>query len=217
MLSHLLLGVVALTTQGTWGNRTPAPAPGPATNAPPLITGSGQGQSSQLNSFCQPGIGGFIPCPCGNPPLLADRGCDNSSATGGASIYWGGNASLSADTLVFGVSDAKPNVLSILLQGTAQIPNGGVVYGQGIRCVGGHLKRLFREMADNTGHIEAPSPNDTATVSQRSAQLGDQLAPGIIRYYMAYYRDHIVLGGCPPSSTFNDTQAWQINWTQRPG
>ena len=32
------------------------------------------------------------------------------------------------------------------------------------------------------------------------------------RDYLVYYRDPIVLGGCPSSSTFNGTQAVTINW-----
>jgi hypothetical protein len=173
----------------------------------------GQSLGNPLNPFCQPGLGGNIPCPCNNPPLTASRGCDNSAATGGAGLYWGGNASLSNDTLVFGVFEARPNALSILLQGTSTIAHG-IVYGQGVRCIGGTLRRLFVEAADSNGSLAAPGPADLATISERSAQLGDPLVPGIIRYYMVYYRDPVVLGGCPPSSTFNDTVAWQIHWTQ---
>jgi hypothetical protein len=32
-------------------------------------------------------------------------------------------------------------------------------------------------------------------------------------YYLVYYRDPIVLGGCPASSTFNATQTGMVTWS----
>jgi hypothetical protein len=86
------------------------------------------------------------------------------------------------------------------------------VYGQGVRCVGGALERLFTKSAIG-GRISAPdfSAGDP-TVSARSAAQGDAIQPGQSRWYLVYYRDPIVLGGCPASSTFNATQTGQITW-----
>src|SRR5712691_8866852 len=92
-----------------------------------VATGSQHGQSSPVTTFCHPGQSGVILCPCGNPPATPNQGCDNSSATGGAYLTWSGNASLSADTLVFDASFCKPHALGILLQGTAPI-SFGVIY-----------------------------------------------------------------------------------------
>jgi hypothetical protein len=50
-------------------------------------------------------------------------------------------------------------------------------------------------------------------VSVRSAALGDPIGPGTSRTYLVFYRDPNVLGGCPPTSTFNGTQTQQIVWT----
>jgi hypothetical protein len=49
-------------------------------------------------------------------------------------------------------------------------------------------------------------------VHAASAALGDVIMPGQVRYYMAYYRDPTVLGGCPMASTFNGTQGGAVLW-----
>jgi Tol biopolymer transport system component len=165
--------------------------------------------ASGFASLCDPGAGGVGACPCSNPPAGAGRGCDNSSATGGAVLAASGVSYLSSDSLVFTTSAEKPSATSIVLQGSALVPNG-VVFGQGVRCAGGALKRLYTKTAVN-GSISAPGAGDPA-VSLRSAQLGDALQPGSTRWYLVYYRDPIVLGSCPVTSTFNATQTGSIAW-----
>ena len=174
------------------------------------VNGDGTlGVGSPMISFCDPGAGGVAACPCGNPPSAAGRGCDNSSATGGASLAAAGTASIAADTVVFTTSGEKPTATSIVLQGDASIP-AGAVFGQGIRCAGGTLKRLYVKTAVG-GSISAPQGGDPS-VSARSAALGDPLAGGSTRYYGVYYRDPTVLGGCPATSTYNVTQSGSIGW-----
>ena len=158
--------------------------------------------------FCFPGTGGINACPCGNPGL-AGRGCDNSSATGGASLSVTGIASLSADSVVFASANEKPTATSILLQGTSA-SSTGVTFGQGIRCAAGQLKRLYVKNAV-AGSVTMPGIAD-AHVSARSATLGDTLSAGATRYYQIYYRDPIVLGGCAAASTFNVTNGQAIVW-----
>jgi Tol biopolymer transport system component len=158
---------------------------------------------------CEPGWGGVIACPCSNPPAGAGRGCDNSSATGGASLAASGAAYLSSDTLVFTTSGEKPAATSIVLQGTSQLATGAI-FGQGVRCTAGALRRLYVHAAVG-GSISAPSGADLP-VSARSAQLGDPIGAGTSRYYGVYYRDAIVLGGCPAASTFNMTQGGSLQW-----
>jgi Tol biopolymer transport system component len=163
-----------------------------------------------FTSLCHPGLDNVIPCPCANPPTGVARGCDNSSSTGGALLTASGIAYLSIDSLVFVATDESPTATSILLQGGAVLPNG-LVFGQGVRCAGGTLKRLFIKTASG-GSIAAPDFNaGDPTVSARSAQLGDPIQPGT-RYYLVYYRDSTVLGGCSALSTFNATQTGSISW-----
>jgi Tol biopolymer transport system component len=161
-------------------------------------------------SLCDPGVGGVVACPCSNPPNGPGHGCDNSSATGGAILSASGIAYLSMDSLVFTTSAEKPTATSIVMQGNA-LAAGGLVFGQGVRCVGGTLKRLYTKTAVG-GSITAPSGADP-TVSARSATLGDVIQAGQSRWYLVYYRDPIVLGGCPAASTFNATQTGQVVWS----
>jgi hypothetical protein len=157
---------------------------------------------------CFPGTGDRLPCPCGNPGTLG-RGCDNSSATGGARLDASGTASLLADTLLFTTSGEKPTGTSVLLQGSVDLTNG-IAFGQGLRCAGGVVKRLYVKSASG-GSIQAPGPGDLS-VSARSALKGDALSAGSSRWYAVYYRDAIVLGGCPATSTYNITQTQLVNW-----
>jgi hypothetical protein len=50
------------------------------------------------------------------------------------------------------------------------------------------------------------------TISARSAAKGVPIAPGENRAYLVFYRDPIVLGGCPSGSTFNATQTGVASW-----
>jgi hypothetical protein len=171
---------------------------------------AGSGTTS-FTSLCDPGVGTVIACPCSNPPSGPGRGCDNSSGTGGASLSASGNTELSADGLVFTTAGEQPSALSILAQGTA-VASNGIVYGQGVRCVAGSIRRLFTKGAVG-GVISAPDfPAGDAPVSVRSALKGDVIQPGQSRWYLVYYRDPTVLGSCPATSTFNATQTGEIAW-----
>jgi len=121
-------------------------------------------------------------------------------------------AYLSMDSLLFTTTGERATAFSILMQGNALLTNG-VVYGQGVRCVGGATKRLFVKSAV-AGSITAPDFGvGDATVSAQSAAKGDVIQPGQSRWYLVYYRDPIVLGGCSASSTFNATQTGQVTWS----
>jgi len=167
------------------------------------------GGASPMVSYCDPGTGGVIACPCGNAPTGAGLGCNNSANTGGAQLSATGTASLAADSVVFATLGEKPTATSILLQGTASNA-AGLAFGQGVRCVAGSLKRLYVHNAVG-GSITAPTGSDLS-VSARSAQLGDVIVAGSSRYYGVYYRDPSVLGGCPATSTFNMTQGGSVQW-----
>jgi Tol biopolymer transport system component len=167
---------------------------------------------ASFTSLCDPDVAGVIACPCANAPSGAGRGCDNSSSTGGASLSASGVAYLSMDSLVFTTSGETPTATSIVLQGTSEV-TAGVVFGQGVRCAGGALKRLYTKNAVSGG-ITAPDfgAGDPA-VSAQSAVLGDVIHAGEGRWYLVYYRDPTVLGGCPSSSTFNATQTGRVVWS----
>jgi Tol biopolymer transport system component len=169
-------------------------------------------EASGFASICDPGSSGVIACPCLNPPGGPGRGCDNSSATGGAALSASGIAYLSSDSLVLTSNGEKPTATSIVMQGDATVL-AGLVFGQGVRCVAGTLKRLYTKTAVG-GSITAPDFGaGDPTVSARSAALGDAILAGESRWYLVYYRDPNVLGGCSASSTFNATQTGRVDWS----
>jgi hypothetical protein len=167
--------------------------------------------ASGFTSQCEPANAGVLACPCNNSPSGSGRGCDNSSFTGGAALGASGIAYLSLDSLAFSTSGEKTSATSILLLGDTSIPTGAG-FGQGVRCAGGTLKRLFVKTAVN-GSITAPDlAAGDPTVSARSAALGAPIQAGLPYFYLVYYRDPIVLGGCSATQTFNCTQTAQISW-----
>ena len=164
-----------------------------------------------FTSLCSPGIAGVRTCPCGNPPSGPGRGCNNSGGTGGASLAAMGGAFLSSDTLQFTTIGERLGATSVLLQGTSS-PAGGAVYGQGVRCVGGTLKRLYKKSAPGGSFFAPDWPIGEPPVSTRSAAIGNPILPGQSRWYLVFYRDPIVPGGCPAASTFNATQTGLVSW-----
>ena len=164
-----------------------------------------------LASLCAPGEAGVLACPCANPPGGPGSGCDNSAGTGGAVLSAAGIAYLTSDSLVWTTSGELPTALSILLQGDALVP-GGAVFGQGVRCAGGALRRLYAKSASGGGITAPDFGAGDPTVSARSAALGDVIEAGESRWYLVYYRDPVVLGGCPAGSTFNATPTGEAVW-----
>ena len=159
--------------------------------------------------LCDPGSGPTQACPCSNPPSGPGRGCNNSSNTGGASLVGTGYASVAASTLAFTSTGEEPTALSIVLQASSVNPSG-MVFGQGVRCVVQNLKRLYTHFAVG-GSVTAPVGTDL-DIPTRSANLGDSISGGQSRWYMVYYRDANVLGGCPAGSTFNATNTAEVIW-----
>lgn len=147
------------------------------------------------------------PCPCGNTGS-AGRGCNNSQSTGGARLDVTGGTN--PDTIVLAVTGELPTALSIFLQGNATVPSG-IVFGDGVRCVGGGLKRLFVHNASG-GAVSAPAPGDPS-VSARSAALGDPIAPGSSRWYQVYSRDaNTSFCPAPTGNTYNISNGQRLDW-----
>ncbi len=140
-------------------------------------------------------------CPCGNTGATG-RGCRNSDLqSSGVLLAIAGSST--PDTLLLTASDLLPSVSCIFLQGDQAVSNG-IVFGDGVRCVSGALKRLYLKFASG-GTASAPEPGDPS-VSARSAVLGDTITPGAQRYYQVYYRD--------PDPTFCPTpvgNGWNVS------
>jgi hypothetical protein len=161
---------------------------------------------SSIEPFC-PGDLTLASCPCQNFGQAA-RGCDNSLATGGAQLSASG--ATTPDSLVLTSSHELPTALSIFLQGNAETPFVEP-FGDGLRCIGGQLLRLYVKGALN-GTAIAPRLGDPS-ISTRSASLGDPISPGSLRYYQVYYRDPSPTF-CPSSTggTFNVSNGMRIAW-----
>ena len=159
--------------------------------------------------FC-PGDGtGPTPCPCGNSGA-SGHGCNNSIATGGAELSASGTTS--PDTVVLTSSDELPSSLSIFLQGTISLATP-VSFGDGVRCAGGVLKRLYVKNASG-GTAFAPNfAGGDLSITAQSAALGDPIPSGGTRYYQVYYRDpSLTFCPAPTGNTFNVSNGRMIVW-----
>lgn len=143
-------------------------------------------------------------CPCANVGFVG-HGCENSSSTGGATLVASGETS--PDTVRLDAAGERPTALSIFLQGNAST-SSGIVFGDGVRCVSGTLKRLYVKSASG-GACAAPIAGDPS-ITARSAALGDPISPGDTRFYQVYYRD--AAGPFCPPQTFNATNGVRIGW-----
>ena len=146
-------------------------------------------------------------CPCFNLGAPG-RGCDNSAGTGGAELTVSGT--VSPDTVVLTSSNELATSLSIFLQGNAQV-SAGAVFGDGVRCVGGQLKRIGTKNA--VGGVATYPQGGDPSITTQSAALGDPIAPGSTRYYQTYYRDpNLAFCAAPMGDAFNVSNGQIIVW-----
>ncbi|MBK7641440.1 MAG: hypothetical protein IPJ19_00075 [Planctomycetes bacterium] len=165
--------------------------------------------SGPATYLCEPGLGGVMSCPCSNPPSGSSRGCDNSAGTGGAFLVASGSANVAASTLAFNTQNQVASSFSMLVQGDA-LTAAGTTFGQGVRCVGGTLRRMYVHFSSG-GSASFPGALDP-DIATRSATLGDTLTSGATRWYSVVYRDVNVLGGCASTATFNVTNTAEVIW-----
>jgi hypothetical protein len=159
-----------------------------------------------IEAICA-GDGSFATCPCSNYGSNL-HGCANSASTSGALLAHSGTTS--PDTLSL-ISSAEPSSsLSIFLQGDSLRP-APRLFGDGILCLGGQLRRMYLANAV-AGTVQAPGPGDLS-ITQRSAALGDPIAPGSVRNYQVWYRDRVA-SFCTQSagSTFNISNGLRVVW-----
>ncbi len=151
--------------------------------------------------FC-PGDATGTACPCGNFGS-SGHGCANSVDPGGAVLEATGAARVSADSLVL-AAHGMPNSSALYFQGTGQAGGGsGVVFGDGLRCVGGSVLRLG-VTTNGGGGSQYPGLADPP-ISLRGAIP----AGGGVRDYQVWYRNAAAF--CT-ASTFNLTNGLQVDW-----
>lgn len=155
-------------------------------------------------SFCAGDASSPTACPCGNTGS-SGRGCNNSLNNGGAKLQANGDPQQDAYTLT--ATSVYTGGLSIFLQGDNTLSTPAV-FGDGLRCVSGNLKRIAVKNASGST-VSYPGANEP-TIRSRSASLGDSISSGALRHYLVYYRDPSTTF-CP-SATFNATQGLSIQY-----
>ncbi|MBI5364141.1 MAG: VCBS repeat-containing protein [Planctomycetes bacterium] len=162
------------------------------------------GACSTGDALCA-GDGSATACPCGNGGANG-RGCANSFDPNGAALSANGTALVAHDTLTLTVSGLPPTTLVHFLQSdTAENGGAGVVFGDGLLCVGGTLRRLaVRQASAGVAELGAG-----ALPAVSLAQLGALPPQGGTRIYQARYRN--VANFCT-SATFNTSNAWRVVW-----
>jgi len=156
------------------------------------------------------GDGVDAPCPCGNVSGPGAReGCANSSGRG-ARLTASGMPRLSSDTVILALEGSTPNAPGVYFQGSVAVPT--LPFGDGLRCAGGALRRLYSRMAQ-AGFSSAPSAGDLS-LSARSAAAGDVIQAGSSRVYQVLYRD-VAATFCPSplGSLNNSSSAVVITWS----
>ncbi|MBK7642979.1 MAG: right-handed parallel beta-helix repeat-containing protein [Planctomycetes bacterium] len=200
------------TTTDLEGNPRFADAPGvPDTglgSSPLVDIGAYELQNTLYTLFCAGDGSLATPCPCGNTAPTG-HGCLNSDFfSQGALLLAAGSAT--PDTVVLTSSEMIASASCIFLQGNQQNASGAV-FGDGVRCVAGTLKRLYTKSASG-GVASAPGVGDPS-ISARSASLGDTIAPGSQRFYQVYYRDPAPsFCPSPQGNTWNISSGVILNW-----
>ena len=147
------------------------------------------GYEFTMPADCTGGFDGSIPC----------SGCDNGSFASGAKLTGTGSPSVSNDTLVLTASHLEPSNAGLYFQANND-RSPGVLWGDGLSCAGGALKRLQLRFADPTG--------TSATTIGISAKAGN-ISPGDTKYYQIWYRDP---AGSPCGHDFNSSNGYAITW-----
>lgn len=159
-------------------------------------------QGGSITPTCS-GDGSGTACPCGNNGLPA-RGCQNWQSASGAELAGTGLADVSSDTVVLNVQSVPLSAACLFFQGTSLFSNGsGIVYGDGLLCVGGSITRLGVKFASG-GLVAFPGVGDPAL-----SVSGAVPAVGGLRHYQVWYRDSNLY--CA-SATFNLTNAASVVW-----
>ncbi|MBK7875940.1 MAG: hypothetical protein IPJ77_09335 [Planctomycetes bacterium] len=81
----------------------------------------------------------------------------------------------------------------------------GLVFGDGVRCVGGNLIRLGT-LLSTAGSATYPGPGNVSVSTRGATPPGS----GLTARYQVYFRN-AAAGFCPPAS-FNVSNGWRLVW-----
>ena len=156
--------------------------------------------------FGDPGSG--TPCPCANDNdgSVPGSGCANGGFASGAKLTGSGVASISADTLVLSATGLDPNNSGLYFQANNNL-SPGFIWGDGLQCAGGALKRLGVRFSDATG------ASDTSAWTTPISVWAGNVVAGDTKHYQLWYRD--TSGGQPCGAgvnDFNSTNGYEVVW-----
>jgi predicted outer membrane repeat protein len=189
---------------------TSAPDGGLGT-APIVDMGAYETPGGLYDVFCAGDGSLATACPCANFGYEA-TGCRNSDSQypylGGLLAAAGAS---SPDSVVLTSSHVPPGRLCIFLQSDTPLA-AGVVFGDGVRCLGGSLKRIGAKLASTSGVASYPAAGDPS-VSVRSTALGDPIQSGSDRWYQTWYRDGVAsFCPAPQGGTSNVSSGIIVHW-----
>ena len=165
-------------------------------------TGAAQG-----TGYCFGDPGSGTPCPCSNDNdgSVPGSGCANGVFASGAQLTGVGAAIIGADTLVLVTTGLEPNNAGLYFQADSDL-SPGIVWGDGLRCAGGNLKRLGVRFSDTNGY------SDTSGLPQSISAKTGNVNVGDTKYYQCWYRTTIN----PPCGSgvndFNASNGYAVTW-----
>jgi len=157
--------------------------------------------------YCTGDIGDGTPCPCGNDNdgTVPGSGCANGVFTSGALLTGSGVASLSVDTLVLSASGLEPSNSGLYFQANNDLSPGNI-WGDGLQCAGGGLKRLGVRFADASGNSDT-----SAWATPISVKAGNIIA-GDTKYYQCWYRNPLNPPCGAGVNDFNASNGYAVSW-----
>ena len=122
--------------------------------AAPVASSNAQGVGY---CFGDPGSG--TPCPCANDNdgSVRGSGCDNGVFASGAQLTGSGIASVNVDTLILSTTHLEPGNAGLYFQADNDLSPGNV-WGDGLRCAGGNLKRHRSQVGRGPTQSGLPPP-----------------------------------------------------------
>jgi len=162
------------------------------------------GNASPGTAYCFGDLGSGTPCPCGNDNdgSVPESGCANGVFASGAHLSGSGHASLSDDTLVLATSGLEPNNSGLYCQANNGL-SPGLIWGDGLQCAGGQLKRLGVRFSNSNGYSDT-----SGFATPISVRAGNILA-GDTKRYQLWYRNPF---NSPCGNQFNASNGYAITW-----
>jgi len=157
------------------------------------------------SGFCFGDPGSGTPCPCNNDNdgSVPGSGCDNGVFSSGARLRARGIASVTHDSVVLYTERAEPNNSGLYFQADNPVGGGaGIVFGDGLRCAGGQLKRLQVRFSDATGY----SATTVAIALKGGVSAGD------VKHYQCWYRNQSTPACGLGVNEFNLSNGYTLSW-----